>query len=420
MEPHRLSATEAALLIAEQKLTSEALTASCLERIEARNADVKAVVAFDRDKALSEARKRDQAPGGILNGIPFLAKDVIDTADYPTAYGSPIYTNHRPVADASVIAQMRERGSVLLGKAATAEFATRHPAEARNPLRLTHTPGGSSSGSAAAVADFMAPYAFGTQTTGSIIRPASYCGIVGYKPSFGTFSVGGVRPVSPAQDTVGLLVRSVSDAALVTFGIADLAGRAEKQPMPRFAVCRSSQWDHAHKDLRADIEALAGKLGNRRAPDVTLDADFEQTIEDQEHIFAYEVNAIAAHERATAPHLISKALTERMARGAAIDLAAFLDMQKNARAARQRVDTLFANAEILIYPATEGEAEEGIAWSGSARFCALWTLMHMPTITIPLGLGPTGMPWGVQLIARFGDDMPLLIAAEKLAKLIAR
>lgn len=423
MEPHRLSATEAARRIANGDLSAEAVTASCLERIEARNAEVLAITAFDRDHALAEARTRDRSPSsGPLHGVPFLAKDVLDTSDYPTRYGSPIYKDHQPVADASVVVEARQRGGVLLGKAATSEFATRHPAPTRNPLRLTHTPGGSSSGSAAAIADFMAPFAFGTQTTGSISRPASYCGIVGYKPSFGVFSVGGMRPVSPTQDTIGLLTREIADAALVTFGITDFDNQAESETMPRFALCRSAQWEHAHENLRADIESVAQALGRagHLAPDVHLDPSFENTIEDQERIFAYEANAVMAHERTHFPDLISQVLRERMSRGAAIDLATYLSLQREARAARHRIADLFAHADVLIYPTTEGEAEEGHAFSGSPRFAALWSLMHTPTIVIPFRTGPTGLPWGLQLVSRFGDDMRLLLAAEKLRTFIAR
>lgn len=417
-EPHRLTVSAAVRDIADDRLTSEALVRSCLERIEARNPLVEAVTCFDAGRAIAFAQRSDRRPAtGVLRGIPFLAKDVLDTAEFPTRYGSPVYEGHRPAADSACVAQATERGAILLGKAATSEFATRTPAPTRNPLRLTHTPGGSSSGPAAAVADFMVPFAYGTQSTGSIVRPASYCGVVGYKPTFGVISSAGLKPISPSQDTVGVLTRSVADAALVAIDLADLPARADEASMPRFALCRSSQWQHANGEMVRQIEGVAASLqalGCAR-DDVTLDDALEQAIIDQEDIFAFEAHAALAYERATALDRMSDVLRERLARGGEIGLTRYLAMQRRTADVRHRVVALFGAADVLLYPAADGEAEAGLSFSGSPRFGALWTLLHMPSIVIPLGHGPGGLPWGLQLVGRHGDDERLLIAAHKLA-----
>ena len=263
----------------------------------------------------------------------------------------------------------------------------------------------------------MAPFAYGTQSTGSITRPASYCGVVGYKPTFGLLSPAGLKPISPSQDTVGVLTRSVADAALVVLGIADFVAQADAAATPRFAVCHSSQWRYAHPDMTQQIEAVAIALGSDGLleGDVTLDAALEQAIRDQDDVFAYEANAALAHERATALHRLSETLRARLARGAAIGSARYLEMLRQTAAARHLVHALFERADVLLYPAVEGEAEEGIAFSGSPRFGALWTLLHLPTVVIPLGRGLGGLPWGIKLIGRFGDDERLLIAAHRLA-----
>src|SRR6202795_741090 len=217
--PNELDAIEALAAMAAGRLTAEALTRACLDRIGMRDSVVRAFAYLDPERALVEARTRDRArkagSAGPLNGLPFGVKDIIDTHDMPTHYGSPIHAGHRPSADAACVALVREAGAVMLGKTVTTEFALRHPGPTENPRNLAHTPGGSSSGSAAAVADFMVPVAFGTQTGGSIIRPASYCGVIGYKPSFNTINPTGVKPLAGSFDTVGLFARCVDDCALV-------------------------------------------------------------------------------------------------------------------------------------------------------------------------------------------------------------
>src|SRR6516225_2393922 len=253
-----LSVREAARRIAERRLSAEALAASYLDHIEAREAVVGAWQYLDRDAALDVARQRDgEPPRGPLHGIPIAVKDLIDTADMPTAYGSPIYRGHRPAADASCVALARTAGAIVLGKTVTTEFAAFSPGKTANPLNPAHTPGGSSSGSAAAVADGMAPLGFGTQTAGSVIRPAAYCGVVGYKPSFGLLSRAGIKPLADSLDTLGIFAGNVGDVAFLAGILAERPALRHLAPPPRpprFGLYRTRT---ALEQAGAAVEELA-------------------------------------------------------------------------------------------------------------------------------------------------------------------
>lgn len=409
---YRLGIAEAARRMEAGELTATQLARACLERIEERNGAVQAFVAHDPALVLHEAAEVDAGRrGGALKGIPFAAKDIIESADYPTTFGSPIYAGHRSGRDAGCIARSREQGAVLLGKVATSEFATQTPGQARNPLNLGHTPGGSSSGSAAAVADGMALAAWGTQTTGSIIRPAVYCGIVGYKPSFGLVSTSGVGALSPMQDTVGVLARSVPDAAHFTFGVhgARVQAQAGERAL-RVGVCMSSQWDHARPETLAAIEDCMARASRAGAQlrQVRLPAALESLLLEQPRIVAYEARHALAHEHREHPRQLSPRLTERLAFGRGMDVHEYLALQRQVVAARQTAPVLFADVDVLVYPATEGEPEAGLDSSGSPRFGALWTLLHLPTVAFPVARGPLGLPLGLQVVGRFGCDVALL------------
>src|SRR5229473_4697908 len=262
-EPHRLPATTLARLVDDGELSAEAVVLSCLDRIREREPVVRAWTHLADAAALAAARACDKgARRGMLRGVPFGVKDIFDTADMPSGYGSPIYSGCRPSFSASAVSLPRAAGAILLGKTVTTEFANRHPGPTANPHNLLHTPGGSSSGSAAAVADFMVPLAIGTQTGGSVIRPAAYCGVVGFKPSFGLFPPAGMRINTEALDTVGIMARSVGDIAL--FRAAMMAIPHEKPAMPerapRLALCRTPHWDEAQPEGRTVLEAAASRL----------------------------------------------------------------------------------------------------------------------------------------------------------------
>src|SRR5438094_1261870 len=267
-QPCRLSAAALARSIDNGELTAEAVMRSCLDRIAEREPVIRAWAHLDRDAALSAARTSDkQGRGGVLKGVPFGIKDIFDTADMPTGYGSPIYTGCRPGFTACAASLPRAAGGILLGKTVTTEFANRHPGPTTNPHNPDFTPGGSSSGSAAAVADFMVPLAIGTQTGGSVVRPAAYCGVVGFKPSFGLFPPAGMRINTEALDTVGIMARSVGDIALFRAAMMAIPYAAPAMPetAPRLGLCRGPHWDEAQPEGRAVLEAATDRLASAGA-----------------------------------------------------------------------------------------------------------------------------------------------------------
>ncbi|ARP79422.1 amidase [Bordetella genomosp. 8] len=420
MKPlNQLTAWQAAAAIERGEATPTAVVQACLERIAERNDEIRAFVACDPELALAGARQAEamaaDAPGGRpLRGIPFAAKDIFDTVDYPTEYGSPIYRGHRPVADAGCVALAKHRGAVLIGKVATGEFATQTPSKTVNPLRVTHTPGGSSSGSGAAVGDYMVPVAFGTQTTGSIVRPAIYCGAVGYKPSFGLIATGGMKPLSPSQDTVGVITRDVADAAFFTMGLHGARDVMSGSVLrPRIGLCLSRQWDYAHPSTIAAIERAADTL-EKAGAQVTrfwLPPEFEALEAMQLRLFAFEARQTLAQERLRNENQLSPRLQARLRGGADIGLDEYTGLLQHVAQMRARASTLFADHDVLLYPAADGEAEAGHANSGSPRYGAIWTLLHMPCVSFPLEIGPGGLPLGAQLIGAYGQDNRLLAAA---------
>src|SRR5580700_6973787 len=262
-QPNRLPATALARLLERGELTAEAIVRSCLDRIAEREPVIRAWTHLAAEAALAAARASDRgSPAGPLKGVPFGVKDIFDTADMPTGYGSPIYTGCRPSFAASAVSLPRAAGGILIGKTVTTEFANRHPGPTANPHNLDHTPGGSSSGSAAAVADFMVPLAIGTQTGGSVIRPAAYCGVVGFKPSFGLFPPAGMRINTETLDTVGIMARSVDDIALFRAAMMAIpyAAPAIPQTAPRLGLCRGPHWNDAQPEGRAVLESAAERL----------------------------------------------------------------------------------------------------------------------------------------------------------------
>jgi Asp-tRNA(Asn)/Glu-tRNA(Gln) amidotransferase A subunit family amidase len=415
---NELSATEAAARIAAGKLKSEALVEACLERMARREDDVRAWAAFDRDAALAQARARDKdTPRTRLHGLPVGVKDVFDTADLPTEYGSPIYRGHRPAADAACVAQVRERGGVILGKTVTTEFATRHPNKTRNPHNLEHTPGGSSQGSAAAVADHMVPLAFGTQTTSSVIRPAAFCGVVGYKPTFGLVNRAGLKILSDSLDHVGTLTRTVPDAALL---VEELSGSPPtafdevKQLKPRIGFCRTPYWRQADPATQEALRDAVPRLarGGARVTEVDFDGDFARLAEIQVTISTYEMFRSLAHERICHPEQISESLMGRLLAGGRVTRAEYEDAQAAARGCRALLDDLFRDYDVLLAPSARGEAPKGLESTGDPVFGSSWTVLHGPAITVPAFHGPSDLPLGAQIIGPRGSDSKTLLAAE--------
>ena len=417
-ELNLLTAAQAAREITAGRITSEALVRDCLERIAQRDAEVQAWVYLDPEAAIAQARAIDKTTThGPLAGVPAGFKYVIDTSDMPTQYNSPIYTGYRPRADAASVALLREAGGVVLGKTVTTEFATRTPGPTRNPHNLAHTPGGSSSGSAAAVADFMAPLAFGTQTGGSTIRPSAYCGIVGYKPSFNTINRAGLKFVSESLDTIGVMARTVEDCALVVHAVS---GRslpdfgAKLTGAPRIGFCRTPRWNDASPATQALLESAAAALAKAgaRVRDLALPGDFDRLYDEQELIAGVEGARALAHERRTQPELLSDHLRGKLEEHAAMPGERYADAMRHARECRLAFTGLFSDIDVLLTPSAPGEAPKGIESTGSSLYNRNWTLLGVPCVTVPAGRGPQGLPLGVQIVGRYDDDARVLVAAE--------
>ena len=422
-ETNRLSGAEAVARLSSGALTAEQLTRDCLDRIEAR-ASVKAWIHLDPDHALAQARAADRAGRpGLLAGLPIGVKDVIDTFDMPTQHGSPIYTGNRPFADAACVALTRMAGGTILGKTVTTEFANRFPGETVHPHNPAHTPGGSSSGSAAGVADFQVPLGFGTQTGGSTIRPAAFCGVVGYKPSLGEFSRVGIKLQCQNLDTLGVICRSLDDISLMRAVLIDMPHQKVDRGTgaPRIAVCRTPQWDVADSTTHALIERTAGKLSaaGAKVSEVEFAAPFRNIAEHHQRIFYYEAAHNYAYEYLEHRDKVSATLLDTVLDpGAAILIDDYIESLEVAEAFRAHLDDIFADVELLLTPSAAGEAPQGLGSTGNSAFNATWTLSWAPCVTLPAGTGPKGLPLGVQLVGpRFADERTLDAAAWVEARL---
>ena len=418
-----LSATQAIKALAKREIKATNLLLSCLDRIGQKESVVKAWASLGKENALSRARALDKgAFQGLLHGLPIGVKDLYDTYDLPTSYGSPIYANHYPSADAVSVALMRQAGGIILGKTVTTEFATFKSGITTNPHHPKHTPGGSSSGSAAAVADFMVPLATGSQTAGSIIRPASFCGIVGFKPSLGKVSIAGVKSLSITLDTMGCFGRTIEDVGL---GVAAMSGdyRLAKiealHNKPRIAVCKTPNWSLANKETstalavaRHAAEVISkGVVGDQKLPKAC-----DGLAQTQSRIMLSEMSRSLAFERAHYPKKLSTQLCKQLSEGAEISYEQYAKDLHFTNKARASVADLFNNEiDILIAPSAIGEAPNIKDGTGDPIFCRGWTLLGLPCINLNMGHGPHGLPVGIQLIAGPGKDHFLLSAARAFA-----
>lgn len=418
MEPREYSASAAAAEIAAGKLTAEQYVSSCLERVAARDKDVRAWAFIDPQLALKQARECDRGPRrGPLHGVPVGVKDIIDTVDLPTEYNSPIYKGNRPSWDASCVALTRKAGGIVMGKTATTEFAYRSPAATRNPHNLAHTPGGSSSGSAAAVADFMVPIAIGSQTGGSTIRPAAYCGIVGYKPTFGTINRAGVKPVAESLDHVGVLARTVEDVALFTHAIAGIAipdFGTRPSSAPRVGFCRQACWSEGDPSMHEKLELAASTLAAKGANVTGLDlgSEFDEIYDDQVAINDYEVTRALAFEHENHREKLSELIMGNIQKGWSCTRERYAAAIGNAVRYRALFAAMMRDYDFVLTPSAAGEALEGLALTGSATFNRAWTLLGVPCVTVPVYTGPKGLPIGVQIVGAYGTDRDTLGWAE--------
>lgn len=412
-----MSVSEALAAMSRGSLTSETLVAACLERVEQRDGDVRAWAYLDREQALAQARQADRsASKGLLHGIPVGVKDIIDVRGMRTAFNSPVYPHYFPSMDAGSVAMIRNAGGILLGKTVTTEFANREPGPTMNPHDRRRTPGGSSSGSAAAVADYQVPLALGTQTSGSVIRPAGYCGIVGYKPTFGEFTRVGVKQQSGSLDTLGLCARNVRDAELlrtVLIGTDYRPAPLPERPL-RIAFCRPPEWEQADPAVRRRAEecaALLAKQGHHLS-EPALPADFNGWLRIHSTIANFESARNLAFEKTVHRHQLSAKLYQgRIRDGENITLEQYIAAQREAETLRTFIHHYMENIDVILTLSTANEAPLGLDDTGTAVFNSLWTLLYTPCITLPAGFGPSGMPFAIQLVGRRFEDEALFAAA---------
>jgi amidase len=416
VKPHAWSAVEIARAVRGGRATCEAVTRACLDRIAEREAAVQAWEFLDPELAIAQARALDRrGASGPLAGVPFGVKDIIDTFDMPTAYGSPIYAGHRPRRDAACVALGRKAGGVVMGKTVTAEFAVNYPGKTRNPFDGARTPGGSSSGSAAAVADSMVPLALATQTTGSTIKPGSFCGVFAYRPTFGEVRCSGVMESSGSCDTVGFYARTVDDIALHR----DVLLGVEPEPVPddayapRVGLVRPPQWDKLERYTQNLLEDAARRLARAGAKvsDAQLPPEFEHAEEAHRLISCREFALNFTREIEHHWDALSEDLRNGKIRiGLACSFARYREAQALAARCRRGLTALFSDYDVLLAPSAAGEAP--IGWNtGDSTLASPWTLMHTPVMNIPVFRGPNGLPVGAQVIAASGNDRKLFAAA---------
>lgn len=411
--PNELDASIAAEQIRCGKLTSEALVGACLARIDARERDVGAWQYLAREQALAQARESDRgAPRGPLAGVPIAVKDLFDTFDMPTGLGSPIYVDRRPGWDAACVAAARAAGAIVLGKTVTTEFASFEPGKTRNPHDPARTPGGSSSGSAAAVADCMAPLAFGTQTAASITRPAAFCGVAGYKATFGELALSGVRPLAHSLDTLGVFARSIADIALMRSVVLGESPRPLVGPAspPRLGLCRTPMWPAAEAPARAALDLAVERVRAAGAvvDEIELPAQFAALTQAQQTIMTYETARNYVFEATRRAERLSASFRAICEAGLRIDRAAYLAARRQVAEAMRMLTDAMQGCAALITPATRGEAPPLEGGTGDPVMSRMWTALGTPTLALPVPRAAGALPVAVQLVADRHAD-PLLL-----------
>lgn len=443
MELEAMGLLEALDALRRGRCSSEDLVRACLSRVSQAEAQIEAWEWLDPEAVLIAARNADAhtrqaGQRGLLHGLPIGVKDIMVTAGVPTRMGSPIYASHVPRVSATVVRRIQDAGGFIMGKTVTTEFAWRNPGKTRNPWNFSHTPGGSSSGSAAAVAAGMVPAALGTQTVGSVIRPAAYCGVVGYKPSFGLISRAGVHPLSHSLDHVGVFARSVADAAYLATCLAaqddadpgslaaaallpDEAGAAELPAgRRRLAAVRTPVWRLADDAQRAMWDANLAALGRAGAvvEDVELPPPFQDALDVLRTILMAEGAQIYAPLRAANPGKTSTALDELIETGLKVSAVDYINALAAAKSMRVELGALLSRFDAIVTPPATGEAPPTLADTGDPSFCGIWTLMGVPAVTFPVGFGPAGLPLGLQVVGAYQGDRKMLDVASWCSKQI--
>ena len=419
-----LTATEALRAIRDGRLSRADYLQTCLAIVESREANVRAFASLDVGGAMRAARVGDETSAdGMLSGIPIAVKDILDTEELPTEFNSPLYEGHRPAKDAACVAALRAEGAIVLGKAATVEFASRgQVASTVNPYNALHTPGGTSSGSAAAVATGMVPIALGTQTGGSTIRPASFCGVAGLKPTFGTVPIDGMKPYAPTLDTIGWMARSVDDLALVARALRISLDTSTLKDTPRIGFYRTAYWEEADGDVRdaLDWARQAFLKAGAVIDDVAALPGDDRLNEAQDVIMHGEGRVAYLPEYLRWRDRLHEGLREDVENAEGYDGSKLRWAYDYLGMMRQTFDQAMAEYHAWLTPAVPGEAPVGLEETGEATFNRLWTGLHTPAITLPGFLGQTGLPVGIQLVGRRFADATLLSVAEFAERALGR
>jgi Asp-tRNA(Asn)/Glu-tRNA(Gln) amidotransferase A subunit family amidase len=418
-----LSALDLTARLEAGKLTPRAVVEMCAEAIAAREKDVGAFVTLDLAGARRAADDARLSPLP-LRGLPVGFKDIFDTADLPTQYGSPVYANHRPAADATAVAKTRQAGGIVLGKTVTTQFASLVPSATRNPRNLAHTPGGSSAGSAAAVAAGMVPVAFGTQTAGSVIRPAAFCGVAAFKPSYRLIPMVGVKDVAWHLDTAGIFGAEVADVAFAAAVILDRDLRVDgaAPSAPRIALARTHLWPKASSAMQQAVDSAAriAAAAGAKVADLELSPIVEDAYEAQFTIQDYENIRALAFEYERHRDRIDPLLRTQLDRAAAISADEYDAARRLASRARQLLADAMADYDVILTPSAPGAAPLGFATTGDPMFNRLWTLMGAPCINVAGIDDGDGLPLGIQIVGRFGRDHAALESALFVERAIAK
>jgi len=409
--PNKLSASAAVKQMADKRLKARELVEACLDRIKAREGQVHAWEALDPEGARKRADLLDKRarPVGPLHGIPLAVKDIIETRTLPTTCGSPIYRDRVTGRDAACVTQLVKAGAIVLGKSVTTEFAGGHAGKTHNPHNLLHTPAGSSSGSAAAVADFMAPIGYGTQTAGSVIRPGAFNGVVAYKGTYGWADMTGIKPYAPSLDTLGFFAREANDLALVRAAYGHAAADPPRQA-PRIGLCRTLWWDQVEPSNARNIELAARTLRGvgARVRNWDMPESWQALLPAQNRVMTAEAVKAYAKERERFPHLLSPSLTLALQTGDSVSRGQLAQARRAKRRALGDLVEAFQRFDVLLAPSAKGEAPAGLGHTGDPLFNRFWTWLGVPCITLPFGTGPFGLPLAVQLIGPLRSDDRLI------------
>ena len=419
-EAFKLSATDAIAEINNGQLSRYEWVLSCINRIKEKENEIKAWVCIDEENAIKKAKQLDDIGLKENLGIPFGIKDIIDSSNLPSTLGTPFYSQNIPIRDAGSVAIAKKTGCIILGKTVTTELGHRAPGPTKNPHNHKHTPGGSSSGSAAAVASMMAPICLGTQTTGSVIRPAAYCGVIGYKPTYGDFDKSGILPNSPSIDTLGLMTRSVEDLSLFRSILLEeeiVTLKEIELKNLKIAFVKTPHWNKTDVSTQENLIKLTNNMQKNNIKIIDLDIDHIITKSDQLHldISGYEFKRSISYERFNHFNDLSDQLRNgRLSDGYKVTNELYKIAINELKILRHNIDLIFNDIDLIITPSAPGEALEGLEYTGSPIFNTTWSISGNPCVTLPLFKGKLNLPIGCQLITKVGDDNNLLNYAKSI------